>query len=405
MMKYYAPKKRDQLGLIAIFFFCIIPFGQSQPAVQKAVETYLEDVKVGGLVISVIRLDTYEIQAFGQVSKENPLPPQRTSGFEIGAVSQLFTNLLMLVAEQEEVILPEVSIQEYFPEETATLAFQSLICREVQIFNPKQTKRGETKIACRPDPFQSGICMSFCDLALHNSGLPLTLPGGFDWNPFVELDRWAPHEEILNRDTFFNRLDQIELIAPPGHTFKFSNIGPALLGQLLASAYKQPFKDILKEKVLDPLQLEETGLNPSNLLPGHNHKGRRVAPIKMDAQLPAAGLHSNVEDLSKLLLNFLNPPNQDWEKIFETMRQDRIEVHFPTAPSETLAGYGFFSTPIKTGQARRAYWQYGGTGGFRTFIAFVPATKTGLVLLTNQPLGLTQLGFQLLDTIQPSSRP
>jgi CubicO group peptidase (beta-lactamase class C family) len=247
--------------------------------------------------------------------------------------------------------------------------------------------------------------MSFCELILHNSGLPLSLEGGLNWNPFAHMERWEPPRTTLDREQFFKKLNAVRLTAEPGNRYHYSNIGPALLGQLLAEAFDHSYGEILHQKVFEPMGLKNTSLSDERLLPGHNHKGKQVPPLHLDAQAPAAGLRSDAIDLSRLILRFLNPPDPDWEFWIASVRQDRIHVAFPTAPEGTLAGYGWFSSPLGPDNPRRVVWQYGGTAGHRAFVAFVPQTKTGLVLLTNQTHDLKELGLGLIRDMQSSSRP
>jgi len=376
-------------------------FGQERT--DERIQEYLREVRQGGLVVSQIRFDTFEIQAYGRQSKAHSAPPSSQSRFEIGAVSQVFSGLLLMIAQSEELILPESDLQDYFPEEIESLKFEGLICTEI---SPVTLERGETPIlVCRPNPVQNGSCMSFCELILHNSGLPLSLEEGFNWNPFAHMDRWEPPRATIDRKQFFEKLNEVSLIAKPGNMYYYSNIGPALLGQLLAEVFDQQYEVVLQTKIFEPLGLKNTGLGNEHLLPGHNHKGKQVPPLQLNAQIPAAGLRSDAVDLSRLILQFLNPPDPDWEFWIASATQDRIDVDFPTAPDGTLAGYGWFSSPLSPGSTRRVVWQYGGTAGHRTFVAFVPRTQTGLVLLTNQPHDLKELGFGLIREMQSSSRP
>jgi CubicO group peptidase (beta-lactamase class C family) len=46
-------------------------------------------------------------------------------------------------------------------------------------------------------------------------------------------------------------------------------------------------------------------------------------------------------------------------------------------------------------------WHGGGTGGYRALIAFEPATRLGIVLLSNSATGADDIGFHLLDASLP----
>jgi D-alanyl-D-alanine-carboxypeptidase/D-alanyl-D-alanine-endopeptidase len=49
----------------------------------------------------------------------------------------------------------------------------------------------------------------------------------------------------------------------------------------------------------------------------------------------------------------------------------------------------------------RIVWHSGGTGGFRTFVGFDPATGVGAVVLTNSEHGADDIGFHLINSELP----
>ena len=57
----------------------------------------------------------------------------------------------------------------------------------------------------------------------------------------------------------------------------------------------------------------------------------------------------------------------------------------------------------QTGHAtnRTIIWHGGGTGGYRTLIAFDPGTRLGIVVLSNSATGADDIGFHLLDAKLP----
>ena len=41
-------------------------------------------------------------------------------------------------------------------------------------------------------------------------------------------------------------------------------------------------------------------------------------------------------------------------------------------------------------------WHNGGTGGYRSWLGFNPATNRGAIVFTNQSLGVDEIGFRVL---------
>jgi CubicO group peptidase (beta-lactamase class C family) len=56
---------------------------------------------------------------------------------------------------------------------------------------------------------------------------------------------------------------------------------------------------------------------------------------------------------------------------------------------------------IRNLPGRKIVWHNGGTGGYRTFAGFDPASRRGVVVLTNSAEGHDDIGFHLLDNSLP----
>jgi hypothetical protein len=55
----------------------------------------------------------------------------------------------------------------------------------------------------------------------------------------------------------------------------------------------------------------------------------------------------------------------------------------------------------KLANDKRIVWHNGGTGGYRTLAAFDPASRQGVVVLTNSQQGADDIGFHLLEPSLP----
>jgi CubicO group peptidase (beta-lactamase class C family) len=50
-------------------------------------------------------------------------------------------------------------------------------------------------------------------------------------------------------------------------------------------------------------------------------------------------------------------------------------------------------------------WHNGGTGGFRSFIGFVPGTEVAVVVLSNSARSVDAIGFRILESISDAPQP
>src|SRR5689334_802612 len=93
----------------------------------------------------------------------------------------------------------------------------------------------------------------------------------------------------------------------PGPSAIYSNFGYDLLGLALTHAGGKPYGDLLKERVLDPLGLKDTGANPpagagDRLMQGHNFDGSPMLAVPTPAGIECAGgLHTTGADMLRFL--------------------------------------------------------------------------------------------------------
>ena len=60
---------------------------------------------------------------------------------------------------------------------------------------------------------------------------------------------------------------------------------------------------------------------------------------------------------------------------------------------------------VATREGRSIVWHNGQTGGFATMVAFDPAAREGVVVMSNAAIGVDDLAFHILDASIPLSPP
>lgn len=124
----------------------------------------------------------------------------------------------------------------------------------------------------------------------------------------VDADFWQIEQEFPNLDEL--RASASHRVLDSNTTFKYSNIGYGLLGQVVAAVTGQPYNDYVREKIIEPMGLRDTGpeANPAlsdRLVTGYTRARlgvpRRAVPPVIDTRAlsPATGFYATAEDLCR----------------------------------------------------------------------------------------------------------
>jgi CubicO group peptidase (beta-lactamase class C family) len=176
-------------------------------------------------------------------------------------------------------------------------------------------------------------------------------------------------------------------ILPPNTSFKYSNIGYALLGQVIEAVSGVPYNQYVQEHIVHPLGLESTGpeLGPDILdrcVTGYSGKllgvpRRGVPNIDTRALSPAAGCYSTGEDLCRFAA-------AQWLGN-ETLLTDasKRELHHAAWTDEQSEGrYGLGFMAERIGE-RDTVGHSGGFPGQSTRTLFDPVEHLTVVVLSN----------------------
>ena len=288
------------------------------------------------------------------------LPLDGNTLFEIGSITKTLTaSLLAEMVERGELKLDE----------------------PVQPYLPSSVKM----------PTKNGGEITFVDLATHTSGLPL-LPENIspkdESNPFSDYS-----VEMLDAFT-----SGYQLPTEIGERYQYSAVGYGLLGRALGQRLGTSWEDAVVTRVAIPLGMNSTRASlDSRLLArlarGHDEAGNIVSNWDIPA-LPAMGaLRSSANDLLKFLAANIDSSSRPFGRIFAAMHTPRTVMD-----EETRVGLAW-----QTGHAtnRTIVWHGGGTGGYRSLVAFEPSTRFGVVVLSNWAGGADDIGFHLLDNTLP----
>jgi serine-type D-Ala-D-Ala carboxypeptidase/endopeptidase len=287
--------------------------------------------------------------------------PDATSRFEIGAISEVFTGVLLAQAVFENRLRLQTPIRAAIPGDM-------------------------------PFADASFGAVTLLDLATHRSGLPELPP---NLMPASTDDPYAEYSEL---DLMALLANQRRSTAParPG----YSPLEYGLLGQMLARTYAGTYAKVLKEKVLTPLGLQDTTLEDDGaLLTGHA-LGQPVPHWHFGVLAGSAGLRSTLDDLLDFLQVNLRPAESP-------LRASLLLARLPRTGSGSLqAGLGWHIIEVVAdGQTWPLVWRASSTAGFSAFIGFRTDRQQALVLLGNSEVDLSALGLAWLKQEDPPAAP
>jgi D-alanyl-D-alanine-carboxypeptidase/D-alanyl-D-alanine-endopeptidase len=230
--------------------------------------------------------------------------------------------------------------------------------------------RGEVELDTTLDACLPGARpLRLADLASHTAGLPrlplaLLRRVGF----FNTTD---PYAGTTVRE-LVDDLDRVRIRRPRR---RYSNFGAALLGQALAARARAPYEQLVEERVLRPLGVEEVwARNGPPVAQPYDRRGRPVAPWTFGAYAPAGCLRGTARGALALSIACMDPP---------AAMADAVALALtPRGGGRMLeTGLGWLRSPAH--RDARMWWHNGGTHGSRSFTAFIPETHQAVAAVAN----------------------
>src|SRR5699024_7342324 len=229
--------------------------------------------------------------------------------------------------------------------------------------------------------------VTLAELATHTSGLPRLAPGMLLAGWLGTLRRTDPYAGTDAAEV----IDAALALSPDGRGEQsYSNLGVALLGQLLARTAGTDYAALLSERILTPLGLEGTyapitagGLR-RDAPHGHTSTGLGSAPWTLNGYAPPGGSRSTAEDMAAYLAAGAHGTAPGAAAATEVLHEASGERTAMTWFLEETGG-----TPLT--------WHNGMTGGFAAFAGFVPDSGRGLVILTDTARSVDEVARDVLS--------
>jgi len=244
-------------------------------------------------------------------------------------------------------------------------------------------------------------------LLSHRSGLRATLPSefSFDWDglhyPDYSKNYYASVigislGEYLSRCLPINGslYEDSNWLFEPGTQYSYSNTGYKVLMHVLEKVSNQTISEYMHENIFDPLRMNNTGFNASELSESHAFPYTRTFGNSSNKLLPVWNgrymLRSTVCDMGNLMIALMNDGKFDG---YQLLQQDTVTLMFSNTvtglrsqlrillPTKEIlrAGYGFGIEVCNNG----LFGHGGSTVGFTAECFFNPSNKIGFIRFSN----------------------
>ena len=320
-----------------------------------------------GIVVGVIGPEGRRVVAYGQLEKGDPPPLNGDTIFEIGSMTKVLTSLVLAdMVQRGEVALDDPAAK-YLP-------------ASVQM------------------PERNGRQITLVDLATHTSGLP-PLPTNF-----TPKDPANPYADYTV-EQLYQFLSSYQLTRDIGSRYEYSNLGGGLLGHVLALRAGMSYEALVRSRICDPLGMKDTRITltpemKARLAVGHNQALEPVENWDLPTLAGAGALRSTANDMLTFLAANLGYTKSPLAPAMAAM----LKVRRPTGQPGLEVALGWH---VRTIDGKEIVWHNGGTGGYRSFMGFDPAARTGVVALSNTftTMGVDDIALHLLDAKAPLAPP
>jgi CubicO group peptidase (beta-lactamase class C family) len=342
-------------------FFLLLPVtmlgSELQIKIDSIAKNYLLVANKASLVIGIYDKGESANYFYGDRSDGMKKLPDGNTYYEIGSITKSMTGMMVSKFIEEGKINPNESIYEYLPDSINV---------------------------SKPDA--ENITVKY--LLNHASGLPKLpsniMPKMTDYkNPYKSYNR-ADVVQYLYDPDFNNK---------PGEKYEYSNIGYAILGLAIEHVSGKNYEELIREIIFEPAGMDNSTLDISdtmryNLAYPWDMMGQRAKNWELNAHDPAGGVVSNLSDMMNFLLFNLD---SDEEYVTKSHRAD-----FPTGSNNGMVGYGWHSFDVA---GKKLIWHNGGTGGYRTFIGFIPEIDAGVVVMASSAISVDQMAIDILKIL------
>lgn len=353
-------------------------------------EAHRQNRKIPGLAYGIV-VDSQLVHAnaFGTVDLENNRPASIATDFRIASMTKSFTAMAILKLRDEGKLSLEDPVTKFIPE-MAQITYLTQDAAPIDIENL------------------------------------LTMTAGFP-----EDNAWGDRQLSESDQMLMDLVKQgVTFSNVPSYQYEYSNLGYALLGNIISKVAGISYQQYLKENIFLPLGMKNTYWEidsvPANQLAiGYRWEDEKytLEPMLHDGSFGSmGGLITTIEDFSKYVSFHLSAwPPRNTSDNGPVKRSSLREMHTPQfvrfAPSATnykgeacpyTVGYGYGLSINKNCEFRIRISHGGALPGFGSNYMFFPAYGIGIMAFGNLtytgPLPFSEMEKMLFEVLELSPR-
>ncbi|AMN67621.1 class C beta-lactamase [Psychrobacter sp. P11G5] len=331
--------------------------------IDKQAKLLMKEHNIPGMAFGVIIDGKSHFYYYGLADKKAGKPVSENTIFELGSISKTFAATLASYSELNGTLALEDTADKYIP-------------------YLKNSAIGNTRLI---------------NLATYSTGgLPLQVP-----------------DEVENNKGLLRYYKSWQPVFPVNSKRLYSNASIGLFGYISALSMDSDYTQLMEEKTLPSLNMPNTFVNvPNDKMAdyafGYNAAGEpiRVNPGMLDAE--AYGIKSTISDMTHFMAANMGlvPLDKDIQQALDNNRKGYYQAStftqglgwemypYPTKLDTLLEGNSMdvvlkpqtITTDNHPTPVLNNVWvnKTGATNGFGGYIAYIPAKKSGIVILANK---------------------
>jgi hypothetical protein len=308
----------------------------------------MDTSKVPGWVIACIDNDSVWVFGYGHTSKTSSIQPDGNTVFEIGGLTKIFTGTIIHRMVEKKILNYDTPINQYL--------------------QPHQK-------------FPLGSNITLLQLMTHTSGLP-KLPSNFGENEYNQEQPYKYYSEQM----FFESLKNLEPRDIKIGDYQYSHINHAILEKVIENNGGYTDLKRIANRHNDSTSVHVQGYNLGKLA---------VQDWQFDETFRySLGMKASMNELVEFVKVHIGLKDKQQHNIMLEAQKPLFKTNIDKS---TMVGKIWHV--MKQRKGVDVCLQSGSTNGQSAFAAFVPHTKTGVIVLANSRMVQGQLGMIILKAL------